>query len=203
MKLALSEMEGLEYQVTNDYLRNRGVRPSHVFGEEQIARWEQRDREGKPEVDARIAVIDKAMDSSVLGEDVVVSRGIKNGADTFGDTWYGEFITGTLKEQDEKWPRWEAGERPDLTGMVWEERAYTHTTVNDERLGTYASKGEGRDPVAMNILVPKGVKGVQLSGMDYEAEIMLERGLKYRVVKDHGTDENGVRRWDVEVIPND
>lgn len=183
VKLALSEMEGLEYAKTNGYLRTP--------------------RADAPDIDTRVAAIDRAMDASVLPEDVVVHRGIKNGADTFGDTWYGDFLEGTFAEQDEKWPRWEAGERPDLTGMVWEERAYTHTTVDDERLGGYARKYPEQDAVAMNILVPKGTKGVQLSGMDYEAEIMLERGLKYRVVKDHGTDENGVRQWDVEVIPND
>lgn len=205
VKLALSEMEGVEYLDTNNYLRNKGQRPKHLFRPEEIARWEQRQLEGDPQADARIAALDRGMDASVLPEDVVVHRGIKDGGLTFGeDAWYGEFLQGTPDEIDEKWPRWEAGERPDLTGMVWEERAYTHTTVIDGRLKGYARKiGKDQDPVAMNILVPKGTKGVQMSGLDAEGEIMLERGLKYRVVKDHGTDENGVRQWDVEVIPND
>lgn len=200
VKLALSEMEGVEYVDTNSYLR-RGDKEWRTdrMSPETISSIEKTNAL----TEARIQAVDRGMDASVLPEDVVVHRGIKNGADTFGDTWYGHFLEGTLDEQDEKWPRWEAGERPDLTGMVWEERAYTHTTVIDGRLKGYARKIVGQDPVAMNILVPKGTKGVQMSGLDAEGELMLERGLKYRVVKDHGTDENGVRRWDVEVIPND
>lgn len=199
VKQALSEMEGVEYADTNGYLR-RGDKEWRTdrMSPETIASIEQTDAL----IEARVQAVDRGMDASALPEDVVVHRGIKNGGDTFGNTWYGHFLEGTFAEQDEKWPRWEAGERPDLTGLVWEELAYTHTTVIDGRLKGYARKIVGQDPVAMNILVPKGTKGVQMSGLDAEGELMLERGLKYRVVKDHGTDENGVRQWDVEVIPN-
>jgi hypothetical protein len=182
VKRALSEMEGVEYQVTNSYLRGgfTGDVPADVTG--------------------RVDAIDKAMAVSPLPGDVVVHRGIKDGARTFGDTWYGEFAEGTFEEQDAKWPRWQAGERPDLTGMVWEDLAYSHTTVKPDILDYHARKIADLDPVAMKILVPKGTRAVQMSGMDLEGELMLERGLRFRVVKDHGADENGVRQWDVEVI---
>jgi hypothetical protein len=97
---------------------------------------------------------------------------------------------------------WEAGERPDLTGITWEEKAYSHTTVDGERLAGYARKIPGQAPVAMTITVPAGTGAVQMSEIDFEAELMLERGLRYRVTADHGVDDGGVRRLDVEVLPH-
>ena len=54
----------------------------------------------------------------------------------------------------------------------------------------------------MTITVPAGTGAVQMSEIDHEAELMLERGLRYRVVADHGVDDGGVRRLDVEVLPH-
>lgn len=57
----------------------------------------------------------------------------------------------------------------------------------------------------MRILVPKGTGAAGMKRnaeiRDAEKELLLERGLKYRVVKDHGVSAEGRRVLDVEVVP--
>jgi hypothetical protein len=54
----------------------------------------------------------------------------------------------------------------------------------------------------MNILVPKGVSAIGIEnsqpGLKGEQELVLDRGLRYRVVADR--EDNGVRTLDVEVM---
>ncbi len=201
--LALAEMEGVEHEVTNNHLRNvgkpppRGYRPPSPEQQERIARIDK-------EIADRVADLDRTMAVSPLPEPVVVYRGVKDGSNMFRDAWYGKYAdpNDSLEKQDEMWELWEAGERPDLTGVTWEEKAYSHTTVNGGRLAGYARKIADMEPVAMTITVPAGTGAVQMSEIDHEAELMLERGLRYRVVADHGVDDGGVRRLDVEVLPH-
>lgn len=200
--LALAEMEGVEHEVTNNYLRNVGKPPPtshHSPSSEDI----ERSRRLADRITARVADVDQTMSVSPLPQPVTVYRGVKDGPVTFGDAWYGKYLdpNDSFEKQDEMWALWEAGERPDLTGVTWEEKAYSHTTVDGGRLAGYARKIPGQEPVAMTITVPAGTGAVQMSEIDHEAELMLERGLHYRVVADHGVDDGGIRRLDVEVIP--
>jgi hypothetical protein len=200
---ALAEMEGVEHETTNSYLRNVG-KPPPPSSYTPTPEDEQRQKDHAAKVEARIAEVDKSMSVSPLADPVVVYRGVKDGSVMFGDTWYGKYAdpADSFDKQDQMWELWQAGERPDLTGVTWEEKAYSHTTVNSERLSGYAQKLPEQEPVAMTIVVPAGTGAVQMSEIDHEAELMLERGLKYRVVADHGIDGGGVRRLDVEVIPH-
>jgi hypothetical protein len=52
----------------------------------------------------------------------------------------------------------------------------------------------------MRILVPRGVGAVELSNGDYEAELLLQRGLRMRIVADSGPGTRP-RTLDVEVLP--
>jgi hypothetical protein len=152
----------------------------------------------------RIHEVDKTMDHSPLSEDVVVYRGVKDGAGMFGYSRYTGVDSKDFDEQDRQYERFLGGYRPDLTGMEWTQHSYLHTTVNDERLAGYAKKtSPDRDPVAMTIVLPKGTGAVRMSDIGAEAEIMAERGLKLRVVADHGLDAHGVRHLDIEVVGRD
>jgi ADP-ribosyltransferase exoenzyme len=203
--LALAEMEGVEHEQTNNYLRNVGKPPPPGWRPPSSPEGEERARRREREIMARVTDLDQTMSVSPLPEPVVVYRGVKDGSVMFGNAWYGKYLGepgDSMEQQDAMWELWEAGERPDLTGVTWEEKAYSHTTVNGGRLAGYAKKiMSSMEPVAMTITVPAGTHAVQMSEIDHEAELMLERGLRYRVVADHGVDDGGVRRLDVEVIP--
>lgn len=204
--LALAEMEGVEHDSTNGYLRSVGKpTPKRFDGYVPTPEDEERRRQHEAEIEARVADLDKTMAVSRLPEPVVVYRGVKDGSRMFPqDVWFGKYLGGpddSIEQQDAMWELWEAGERPDLTGVTWEEKAFAHTTVNGDRLAGYARKIVGLEPVAMTIIVPAGTGAVQMSELDFEAELMLERGLQFRVVADNGVDESGVRRLDVEVLP--
>jgi hypothetical protein len=56
-------------------------------------------------------------------------------------------------------------------------------------------------PTVYKIVVPKGTAAITLDEHTggTEAEVLLDRGLRYRVVTDHGV-VHGVRRLDVEVV---
>lgn len=200
---ALAEYEGLEYQHTNDFLRGKYRDPdagTPVTGDEDFL-------EGTPE---RIADIDRTMAASRLTSDVVTYRVLKEGARVFGqDTWYGGIIdwnTTDFAEQDRQFERWEAGERPDLTGLRWQDPGYASTSVDlgvveefGKRWPETNSATDG-EPVVLTIRTPAGIGAVQLSPLGKEAELLLERGLVMEVVADNGI-VGGFRRLDVRVVP--
>jgi hypothetical protein len=209
---ALAEYEGLEYERTNGYLRD----PES---------WERLGTESSKEIIAtakdHIKEIDQTMEVSRTTEDVEVSRVIQDGSTVFGQAWHEGVINADTKdfdEQDREHERWIGGERPNLTGVSWTERAYVSTSANPDHSVAFGerwartqreypdSQGE---PVIMTISVPKGTGAVQLgnlgttktpSGKEVmgSAEILLERGLTMTVTADHGVDENGFRQLDVE-----
>jgi len=129
-------------------------------------------------VRSTVAAIDSAMDQSPLPQEITTLRGIRNPEILFGDRTGG-----------------------DLTGMEWTEAAYVSTTSDPETANGFAHSG-GTNPVVMRMVVPAGVGAVQLSDHTYESEVMLQRGLRMRVVADNGVDEHGVRQLDIEVIPS-
>jgi len=216
---ALAEYEGVEYQHTNSHLRYGPMADSpnlaHYKGEDL-----QRVREHDAETAHRIAEIDKTMAASKLAADVQVDRVIKDGKSVFGQAWHEGVMNAATKdfdEQDREYERWLAGDRPDLTGMSWKEKAYVSTSADTEHSPLFGerwarmakehpdSQGE---PVIMTIKVPKGTGAVQLGQMGWStgpggrkiknsAEILLEHGLTMTVVADHGVDDQGFRRLDV------
>ena len=133
----------------------------------------------------RVDAIDGAVGRSKLRRDVVVYRGIRSPRRLFGD-------------------RWRDG--GGMEGATWTDRGYASTSVA-RGVATHFAQRSGRasEPVVMRMLVPRGSHGLQLSdrakapGGRGEGELLLGRGLRYRVAQDHGV-VDGVRQLDVEVL---
>lgn len=138
----------------------------------------------------RIDGIDRAMAASRLKQDVLVYRGIRSPHKVFGNSWL---------------------DSSSKAGLTWTDNGYTSTTV-DKRVTTEAGFTDEHDSALMRIVVPRGVSAVRLSDMapagtaalssiSHEAELLLDRGLTFRVVADHGYDGTTKRRLlDVEVV---
>lgn len=88
-----------------------------------------------------------------------------------------------------------------LEGLEWEDRAFVSTTVNESVLGRFAAP-QFYDSARLRVLLPKGTGAVREGEWDYEAELILGPGTRFRVVKDNGLVDN-VRQLDVEVIPGE
>lgn len=131
-----------------------------------------------------VANIDAAMAASPPMEgDVVLYRGFSNPKGVFGSSG--------------KW------NDVNVAGMEWSQRSYSSTSGS---LSTSASFA-GSHGVVMRIIIPKEmqVKGINAKGGQHtsENEIILQRGLRYRVVADYGTHGSYNQRFiDVMVVPN-
>lgn len=106
--------------------------------------------------------LDAVMERSKLREDVVVHRGVMDGREVFGPA-FGR----------------------DMTGAEWTEHAYVSTSADpnvvlDER---FFSPDGG---AVLRIRAPKGTGAAALSDGTYESEILLQRGLKMKVLSDTG-----------------
>lgn len=124
------------------------------------------------EIRSQIRLMDAALSRSPLTSDVVVYRGIGNGSRVFGPDWDG-----------------------DLTGAQWVEHAYLSTSSSATQAGFFGSSGGAQ----MRILAPRGTRGIELTGDDAEAELLLQRGLRLRIVRDSGPGSQP-RVLDVEII---
>lgn len=133
--------------------------------------------ESRPDLDARVRQIDNALSRSPLADSIVVHRGIVDPSLVFGDA------SGV-----------------NLTGAQWRERAYVSTSTAEGPARLFALLGADGEAAVMRILVPQGVGAVELSNGDYESELLLERGLRMRVVADSGPGTRP-RVLDVEVLP--
>lgn len=125
--------------------------------------------------------VDAAMKSSKLTDDVVVYRGIANPRDTFGNAWE------SMQES--------------ATGYSFTDNGYASTTVSEGVARQFAGNGAG---IRMNILVPRGTSAVGITQpagtpLAGERELLLNRGLTYRILNDY-EDASGVRTFDVEVV---
>jgi hypothetical protein len=123
----------------------------------------------------RVAQIDGVMAGSRLRADTQVWRGIAHPERLFGDALAG-----------------------DMTGVSWHELAYTSTSTSQRFARDFGIQGLGSTPVLMRILAPTGT-GAATVGRD-QAEVLLERGLRFRVVRDRGVSPDGYRLIDVEVL---
>lgn len=127
-------------------------------------------------------LLDELHNLSRTSDDTLVYRGTATGRGIFGSSLSGN-----------------------LEGFEWKEDGYNSTSANPEIAESYFASSGG---LVMRILVPQGTGAIQLSEWDLngdpdepdEAELLLERGLRHRVVKDNGVDENGIRRLDVEIF---
>lgn len=132
-----------------------------------------------------IVAADRVMAESPMPEELLVYRGMPNGEKLFG-------------------PHAEWG---DLTGRVVSDPGYVSTSTDREMANRFVSEGAAQkfggvvppDAVLMRLIVPKGTGGVGIPTRN-EKEILLERGLSFRVVADNGV-VRGVRHLDVEVVP--
>jgi SPP1 gp7 family putative phage head morphogenesis protein len=90
----------------------------------------------------------------------------------------------------------------DLEGFEWDEQAFSSTSTNEKMATDFALDGRtGVGEVVMRVLVPWGTRATVVSeGHNSQDEILVQRGLKWRVVKDHGVHPKGYRLIDVEVI---
>jgi hypothetical protein len=131
-----------------------------------------------------VRAIDRAMDASKLTEDIEAWRGVTRGTTLFDQ--YGPDLP------------------DDLSGKEFTDPGFTSVSTTEAGAKAFAA---GSDPILMRIVIPKGTGAVQLSrheqtgGFMRESEILLERGLTYKVVADHGPNDKGVRELDVQVVP--
>ncbi|WP_367128316.1 phage minor capsid protein [Saccharothrix sp. HUAS TT1] len=133
-----------------------------------------------------VSRIDDAMAQSTLPRAVAAHRGITSPGRVFGASW----------------------NTVDVTGLEWVEKGYSSTTVDERVAKNFAD--QSFDQVIMRLVLPKGARGLRLSdmaepgekavGIALEAEVLVSRDTRYRVVADHGVDAAGIRRLDVEVI---
>lgn len=124
--------------------------------------------EADPEMDRRIADIDSVMAESRLASAIEVYRGV--------DAYH-------------------LGEPGELTGIEFTDRAFVSTSTDREHASGF------NDGVVMRIHVPAGiaaVRGADRDGDPPESEIVLDRGLTYRVTGERETDAGP--EIDVEVV---
>jgi hypothetical protein len=127
-------------------------------------------------VASRVAGLDSAMAASKLARDVRVWRGITNSDRLFG-----------------------AALERDMTGLEWRELAYTSTSADEHISAGFTYPGTGHQhPVLMRVFVPRGTGALTLGYA--QQEILLQRGLRFRVVRDRGVSPRGFRLLDVEVV---
>lgn len=127
-----------------------------------------------PHVTTRIERMDRVMSASPLQADAVLYRGVADIGKVFGPASGGS-----------------------LAGAQWTEAAYMSASANIRMAHMFAAPGEATAGV-MEIRVRRGVQGVELSGASDQAEILLQRGLRPRVVEDRGIID-GMRYIVVEI----
>ncbi len=154
---------------------------AYRLGSDQAINTALRSPDADPAKEQRYQIrgIDAGMEESKLTAGVQVFRGVRKPQALFGDRMSG-----------------------DLTGMAWREDAYVSTSVVPKVAEDFTADRGDPDAIGMvmNIAVPKGVGGIELSPVTFEGELLLDRGHQFKVVKDRGV-VGGARRVDVEVLP--
>lgn len=120
------------------------------------------------------SAIDAVMARSALTADIRVFRGIEDGEKVFGPAW-----------------------ARSLKGAEWTEHGYMSTSADEDIAKVFGGKRLGG--ALLKIRVPRGTHALQLSDPTYEAEVLVARGRRVRVVKDSGPGPNRV--IEVEIAP--
>lgn len=129
-----------------------------------------------------IADADEAFEGSRLPEPITTLRGVRGNADVFGALW--------TQRRDQNW-----------TGAEFLDHGYSSSSVQMSTARGFAG-APGPNAVVMRVYMPTGTRAINLGqGSQYpgEAEILLNRGARFRIVADNGY-QNGARHIDVEVI---
>ncbi len=108
------------------------------------------------------SAIDSAMDGSRLARPIEVDRALRDGRAVFG-----------------------AAYDHSLVGAQWTEHSYLSTTADPKVVSWFHAK-RAPNPATLHIRVPAHTGAVELSGASYESELLLQRGLRFRVVSDTG-----------------
>jgi hypothetical protein len=184
---SLDEYQGGSYFEINQHLRENAGVQIYTRDGTYVASGQVRDPGDTGWIEQTAAGLDVAMEHSRLSADAVMYRGTGNSAKVFGSAWNRD---------------------GDNTGLEWVDPAYTSTTADQRLTRQFA----GADPVIMRVFAPAGTPAVRLTDMapdsstgriagDYEAEILLARGTRFRIIADHGYDSvRRVRDIDVEVV---
>lgn len=174
---AMEEYRGADFRNVNRKLRGikfegtGGAQSDYLLG---VERYHQR-------LDALIADLDALTSASRLTDDVIVLRGTETGRGVFGDAL-----------------------DSNLEGFEWTEGAFVSTSTDPAIVEYFTISG-----LTLEIRVPRGTGAVVLSKKEYdrggfegvvtgESEVLLQRGLRMRVVSDTGP--GSPRRLKVEVI---
>jgi hypothetical protein len=171
---ALRTYETGWFSVINGYLRNHRADDPDYKDEAKI-----------------VAEIRSAMEGSKLEQPVHAWRGMFLARSVFGDSFDN-----------------------DLSGFSWDDKGFGSTTTNESVVDSFNLVGKTTNPaklgqdVKMRVLIPAGTKVLQTSSYTEgskangpQAEITLQDGMTWKVVKDHGFNAKGVRELEVEVNP--
>ena len=136
-------------------------------------------REGVADQD--ITALDHAFTMSRTKTPITVYRGFTNGTHILPEDW----------------------QTTDLTGLEWSSDGFTPTSGGEDLADAYIGNAQDRG-FGIRLNLPEGFPAIAIpdaiGGMDNEGEIVLPRGLKFRTVKDNGSQTSNGRRWlDVEV----
>jgi hypothetical protein len=126
---------------------------------------------------------DRLMAGSRTTEEVLVFRGLRTGQGVFGPR--------------DQWPT-------DFTGFEWVDRGFLSTSLSESSALKFAQNVGGDPGVVLRIRVPPGTGALDLRQAPLaESEILLERGLKLRVVGQSERQIGGkpARILDVEIVP--
>ncbi|MEV6967580.1 ADP-ribosyltransferase [Hamadaea sp. NPDC051192] len=132
------------------------------------------------ETHADVAALDRALELSRIRKKITVYRGVSDGSHILPNDW----------------------QTRDLTGLAWSSPGYTPVTGNAATAEVYTGLPEDRG-FAIRLHLPKGAAAVAIrddpGAVDDEGEVVLPRGLTFRVIADHGVQgDHGIRWLDVE-----
>jgi hypothetical protein len=171
-----------------------------------VVRFDHKDKTSLPEIEHRSLLGYKAMDYQWMNADLRASKGSMARIPE-DDRQYFEAIDAVHARSplrrdvivhrsiDDASSVFGAAAAGSLVGKGWTEHGYVSTSADPK-----VAEGFGtQQQVTMRVRVPKGTGAVQLSGREYESELLLQRGLKLKVTADSGPGANP-RMLDVEVV---
>lgn len=132
-------------------------------------------------VERSVAYLDEAMrQAPPFEKPIMVFRGFRRPQKKYGDAWNDS----------------------NVSGLEWTQKSPSSTSSQQATAEGFASGDSEGNGVVARLLVHPSVKGIYGTGGSHEGEneVILERGVRYRVIADYGK-IGGIRRLDVEVVP--